>query len=826
MPFFCLLLLGSLASAGGSASGACARHADCAAQHFCGQGSQCRDCATVTPASCTTYDGSFCCNTTFLQQCSANPFACVTRDVPTGGAIAASQSLLDFVVREALPLLEDTMLNLDPLDFSGSYDWGLLAYFSALGITVEELKLGQVSAALTPTGSIRLEITGLDLSVRVLGLMAVQPLVWPIPDITCTGASRAAIPGRGGYPGHDPLPPVEVSGGRLVPWSVRNLDPWFSADVGTASPTNRISIELDVGYNRFTGAPTVASSRATCSLDSVSVSTHFSTVCSWISTLAQFLAGDVESLVCAQLVEAAQNFTLHNVNEMLSGLELTQVPLPVPDMPAYDVLALDASLTAAPEFSPGSSLHSAKASPFLGVGMHAAFLNRVEPVPPMPWEPPSTIGNELDGRMLSAAVSTWTLESLMYVVHRSGLLNATVTKDMLPGAVANVLESNGPTWFSIAPVLYNRDPPVDMAVLARSAGSRDSNEGVPTLSMANGLLTMQAPIELIFQVDPAAASPAGHRRAESTRSAEGGQGERGEPEELFALGCPLELGMTLGVEAAVEPPPSAPDLPQRRSVTHGNSANNSLNFSSNHSSDGTLGGALPEAGAPTTRVTMGFSFAKCEVELLRSNVGEVNIGGPLFGLQQQLNTIILPALVLYVNSMGAEGFLLPSLMGFSAVNALLDLHGDRASLGIDLAFSAPPVPPPPPPPAPVGCSWADTFFWNPSTRTSRASRCAQSEGLRQAQFNYEYQSSNGSGDHLALSYGQCDTQAACVDGAYRNSACQWQSELTTQDTQRHALGATVTLNDAQPHLCIQLYCNNWLESCQVTVGPRSFVPVN
>ena len=70
----------------------------------------------------TTYDGSFCCNTAFLQQYSTNPFACVTRDVPTGGAIAASQSLLDFVVREALPLLEDTILNLDPLDFSGSYD--------------------------------------------------------------------------------------------------------------------------------------------------------------------------------------------------------------------------------------------------------------------------------------------------------------------------------------------------------------------------------------------------------------------------------------------------------------------------------------------------------------------------------------------------------------------------------------------------------------------------------------------------------------------------------------------------------------------------------
>ena len=35
----------------------------------------------------TTYDGSFCCNTAFLQQCSTNPFACVTRDVPTGSAM-------------------------------------------------------------------------------------------------------------------------------------------------------------------------------------------------------------------------------------------------------------------------------------------------------------------------------------------------------------------------------------------------------------------------------------------------------------------------------------------------------------------------------------------------------------------------------------------------------------------------------------------------------------------------------------------------------------------------------------------------------------------
>ena len=308
----------------------CLRHADCAAQHFCGAASTCRDCNSVTPTSCTTYDGGFCCNTTFLQQCTSNPNNCTPREVPTGGAIGAGQSLLNFVTTEALPLLQDTMLGLDPFDFSGSYDWGLLAYFSALGITVEELQLGQVTAVLTHAGSIRIEISGLDLSVRVQGLMAVQPLVWPLPDITCTGASRSVIPARGGYAGHDPLPPVEVGDGRLVDWVVRNVEPFYSAEASTASEANRISIELGVGYNRFTGAPTITSSQATCSLETFSITTHFSTLCGWISDLAQLLVGDVEQLVCDQLVVAAQNFTLHNVNEMLSELDVSKVNSPRP----------------------------------------------------------------------------------------------------------------------------------------------------------------------------------------------------------------------------------------------------------------------------------------------------------------------------------------------------------------------------------------------------------------------------------------------------------------------------------------------------------------
>ena len=79
-------------------------------------------------------------------------------------------------------------------------------------------------------------------------------------------------------------------------------------------------------------------------------------------------------------------------------------------------------------------------------------------------------------------------------------MNATLTKGMLPSAVEAALESDGATWFSIAPQLHARRPPVDMQVLARSAGSRGSNEGVPAVAISGGLVTMRAPIELIFQV--------------------------------------------------------------------------------------------------------------------------------------------------------------------------------------------------------------------------------------------------------------------------------------------------------------------------------------
>jgi hypothetical protein len=105
-----------LAGARSAEDGACARHADCATQNFCTPDSLCAPCATATLGLCDT-DGWFCCNTTFLQQCSDNPGGCVPRGVPTGGSVSVGQSLLKFAMAETLPLLRQTMLDLDPLDF-------------------------------------------------------------------------------------------------------------------------------------------------------------------------------------------------------------------------------------------------------------------------------------------------------------------------------------------------------------------------------------------------------------------------------------------------------------------------------------------------------------------------------------------------------------------------------------------------------------------------------------------------------------------------------------------------------------------------------------
>jgi hypothetical protein len=78
-------------------------------------------------------------------------------------------------------------------------------------------------------------------------------------------------------------------------------------------------------------------------------------------------------------------------------------------------------------------------------------------------------------------------------------------------------------------------------------------------------------------------------------------------EELFALRCPLRMRLALGVEAA-----------------------------------------RTEDGIPTTRVLVDFLEGSCNVTLLRSNVGAINLG-PVIGFQAVINNIIIPSLIAIVN---------------------------------------------------------------------------------------------------------------------------------------------------------------------------------
>jgi hypothetical protein len=145
------LLAGMVVLRGGAA--ACQRHGDCPSNQYCAPTNICASCSVIVPGYCATYDGAFCCNTTFIQQCPTNPHGCVPLDVPTGATVAVGQSLLDFAVEVGVPLLRDTVLELDPFDYADSYDWGISsAYASALGIKVTRLELGAVVASLTPSG--------------------------------------------------------------------------------------------------------------------------------------------------------------------------------------------------------------------------------------------------------------------------------------------------------------------------------------------------------------------------------------------------------------------------------------------------------------------------------------------------------------------------------------------------------------------------------------------------------------------------------------------------------------------------------------------------
>jgi hypothetical protein len=123
-----------------------------------------------------------------------------------------------------------------------------------------------------------------------------------------------------------------------------------------------------------------------------------------------------------------------------------------------------------------------------------------------------------------------------------------------------------------------------------------------------------------------------------------------EGEELFALSCPLVMKLALDVEPATT-----------------------------------------EDGLPTTRVLVEFLEGSCDVALLRSNVGDINLG-PIFGFQGVIDNILIPAMIAVVNEVAADGFLFPAVMGFSATNAQLIMLENVAEFGLDLAYSPPPPP--------------------------------------------------------------------------------------------------------------------------------------
>jgi hypothetical protein len=72
--------------------------------------------------------------------------------------------------------------------------------------------------------------------------------------------------------------------------------------------------------------------------------------------------------------------------------------------------------------------------------------------------------------MLTAAVSGWSMETLLYIVHRAGMMNATLTKELLPPNPLLQLVSNGLPWLTVAPGLFARTPPIEMEVEIQSSG--------------------------------------------------------------------------------------------------------------------------------------------------------------------------------------------------------------------------------------------------------------------------------------------------------------------------------------------------------------------
>ncbi len=233
-----LALLGLLAS-GAHAQRACERHGDCLVNQFCGP-SSCRPCSSVTPSSCSTFDGAHCCNTTFINSCPTNPHGCTRRRDPTGAHMAAGQPAVDFAIEYGVPLLRDALLGMDPKDFVDKSFGSLRG--SLLGVTVTDVQFSQVSATLLTNARVRLDVVGMALEARALAVRAVQPMIWPLPDITCTGVSRTTIPSR---------PTGEYGGWLSLPWSANTDSPfpstWWSGSIRSSSSSNRLSLTIGLG---------------------------------------------------------------------------------------------------------------------------------------------------------------------------------------------------------------------------------------------------------------------------------------------------------------------------------------------------------------------------------------------------------------------------------------------------------------------------------------------------------------------------------------------------------------------------------------------------
>eukprot|EP01049_Picozoa_sp_SAG25_P000266 SAG25_NODE_8_length_29132_cov_108.213895_3_plen_822_part_00 len=228
-----------------------------------------------------------------------------------------------------------------------------------------------------------------------------------------------------------------------------------------------------------------------------------------------------------------------------------------------------------PPPAPGGSYFSA--------GLHASFIDRMSPNPDLPRNPP-VISIEPDGRMLTAGLTSWALETLFYTVHRAGMFNATL-ETLEDGSGNQVLRSDNALWQFAAPELFARSPVVDMDVELRSMGSPTSTEGIPTVTIEGGVISMRGQIDLTFN------------SVSSTAPLE---------EELFILNCEVGLEISLGVE---------PFFP---------------------------GSGQPE----TTRINLQFNEATCDNAQLRSsNVGVVEPGL----LQITLNQLILPGFVKVIN---------------------------------------------------------------------------------------------------------------------------------------------------------------------------------